>query len=468
MNARRARRRFSHARTVAAGAAAALALPLLLAAWAGPDRVPLTNPPLPGELANRVTTFGTAEGHPEWAVLRDKRQDTTPYAFGHKMHNDPEAAGMQDLLKAIKEGKGEAASMGMATGRAAHVETIRKDGKEVLAMSCTFCHEPDAAGAYMKPIRYDAHCVDCHVNSMGVVGASGESLKWFATVPGSTRAGTLVRPVAVPHGTVKDATDAVDLALAAWLAEQPPQFPVKVEAPAGAAEGEKKVEEAKPADEAGGGRRRRPAAGAATSTTPEEAKPAEAAAEQPAGGGRRRGGNSASAAAPTPAASAKLPTFADQGALNAWVLAQRTAVIGDALVDKSCSKCHQGVQKGPEGKPEAFAISAQKIPEVWLTRSHFAHSAHAMVSCVSCHTQATSSADTKDVMLPGVASCRECHAPGATPAGNAAPFDCVLCHTYHERLPKAVPGRMEIDQMRRGGRVVIPAAPPVPATGVTK
>ncbi|MFN0011823.1 MAG: cytochrome c3 family protein [Phycisphaerales bacterium] len=458
----------SHARALALAAAALFALPVLVASWALPDKGPKTNPPLPGELANSVFSFASADGHPEWAVLRDKRQDTTPYTFGHAKHNSPDAwNNMQEMLQAIKDGKSEANTMGRNTGRAIHVEVQKKDGKDVLGMSCTFCHEADAAGAYMKPIAYDTHCVDCHTNSLGVVGASGESLKWVSTVLGKPKANELVRPTAIPHGTAKDAADAVDLALGAWLAEQPPQFPVKAPTPAGdaaAGEAEKKADEAKPAEDAGGGRRRRPAGGAEAGTKPEEAKPAESApAEQPTGSGRRRGGAAASGsegAKPAAAvAKATLPSFADQAALNAFLAAQRTDIIGGKLAESSCAKCHESITKGPEGKPEAFTISTQRIPEVWLTRSHFAHSAHAMVSCVSCHTQAPTSSDTKDVMLPGIASCRECHAPGATPAGNAAPFDCVLCHTYHERLPQSVQGRMTIDQMRRGGRVVLPPAP---------
>ncbi len=33
-------------------------------------------------------------------------------------------------------------------------------GTEVL--QCADCHQPDAAGQYMQPIRFDTHCVDCH------------------------------------------------------------------------------------------------------------------------------------------------------------------------------------------------------------------------------------------------------------------------------------------------------------------
>ncbi len=457
----------AHARTITLAAGAAFALPVLVASWALPDHRPKTSPALPGELTNSVTNFASPQGHPEWAVLRDKRQDTTPYKFGHKMHNDPEAAGMQSLLQAIKDGKSEANRAGRDTGRAIHVESASRDGKDLLVMSCTFCHEADAAGAYMRPVKFDTHCADCHTGTLGTVGASGESLKWVDKIVSSKAAQGLVRPTAIPHGTAADAAGAVDLALAAWIAEQPPQFPVKAAAPTGA-EGEKKAEEAKPAEDAGGGRRRRPAGGG-DAPKPEEAKSGEGAAAaapptEGGGGGRRRAGSTPAAESAKPLASAKLPGFADQAALGAWMAGQRKQIIAGKVVD-ACGKCHQGITPGPEAQPEAFKISDQKIPQVWLTRSHFSHAYHAMVSCVSCHAQAPGSTDTKDVMLPGVASCRECHAPNATPSGSAAPFDCVLCHTYHERLPQSVQGRMTIDQMRRGGRVVIPAseAPKAPA-----
>ena len=454
----------AYARTITLAAGAALGLPVLVASWALPDHRPKTSPALPGELTNSVTNFASPQGHPEWAVLRDKRQDTTPYKFGHAKHNSPDAwNNMQELLQAIKEGKSEADAAGKHTGRAIHVEAASREGKDLLVMSCTFCHEADAAGAYMRPVKFDTHCVDCHTNTLGVVGASGDNLKWSSGLMGGKAASGMVRPTAIPHGTAADAAAAVDLALAAWIAEQPPQFPLKAAAPDGV-EGEKKAEEAKPAEEAGGGRRRRPAGGGDVAK-PDEAKPAEGAAAPPAeggGGGRRRPGSATEGAKPL--ASAKLPGFADQAALGAWMATQRKEIIAGKVVG-ACDKCHVGITPGPDAQPEAFKVSDQKIPEVWLTRSRFSHAYHAMVSCVSCHAQAPGSTDTKDVMLPGVASCRECHAPNATPSGSAAPFDCVLCHTYHERLPQSVQGRMTIDQMRRGGRVVVPATetPKTPA-----
>ena len=55
--------------------------------------------------------------------------------------------------------------------------------------------------------------------------------------------------------------------------------------------------------------------------------------------------------------------------------------------------------------------------------------AHQVLDCTHCHAAPTSQT-ARDVLLPGVQSCRECHAPGKT-----ARFDCVHCHQYHDTDP---------------------------------
>ncbi|MGC1200058.1 MAG: hypothetical protein WA879_00785, partial [Candidatus Acidiferrales bacterium] len=44
------------------------------------------------------------------------------------------------------------------------------------------------------------------------------------------------------------------------------------------------------------------------------------------------------------------------------------------------------------------------------------------------HTRARTSQETADVLLPGIATCRECHHSG--PEG--AEDRCFECHTYHD------------------------------------
>jgi hypothetical protein len=67
--------------------------------------------------------------HPEFAVLRVKRQDTAQIKLNHEVHLKPNLTG--------------------------------PDGPTQL--TCTDCHTLDVKGAYMAPIEYEKHCMACHL-----------------------------------------------------------------------------------------------------------------------------------------------------------------------------------------------------------------------------------------------------------------------------------------------------------------
>jgi hypothetical protein len=73
--------------------------------------------------------------HPEFALWRtDRPVDGGNVAFSHKKHLDLRTS--HDV-------------------NAAEVDRLRHLG-------CGYCHQPDEAGKYMKPICYDKHCQACH------------------------------------------------------------------------------------------------------------------------------------------------------------------------------------------------------------------------------------------------------------------------------------------------------------------
>lgn len=454
----------SHARArfgpLAGIVTAGAVIPVVIAAGlAGKPPAPVLNPALPGALANSVVAFGAEGGHPEFAVLRDNRTDAAAYLFGHKNHNSPDAWGrMQEALAAIKDGSSPTAA---STGRAGHIED--RGGK--LAMSCTFCHEPEPDRGGMKPIDFETHCIDCHAGSLGFVGAAGDKVKLDASPK------KLVRAHAVPHGSSAQVAALVDLAIAQFVADDPPQFP-KPDPAKAAGEGEKKDQ---PATDEGGSRRRRGGGGGGGGGD-EAAKPVEAPAAQPeepsSGSTRRgRGGSGGDTRRPADAGpTAKLKAYESKDKLIEDMKEWRTAILG-SLKDTNCAMCHTDVKAGAGETPDLFVVAGAPIPDRWFARARFDHGAHAMVSCISCHNDAIAAAKrfpgilasekTADINIPGIASCRECHAPaGATvkrPDGSimhasGAPHDCVLCHTYHEKPPQAVMGRRSIEQVRNGGR----------------
>lgn len=107
-----------------------------------------------------------------------------------------------------------------------------------------------------------------------------------------------------------------------------------------------------------------------------------------------------------------------------WV-AERTADAEQLLWRKTCKQCH--TVKGGDGAAPA-SIAASNITVRFMPHARFDHSAHELLNCVSCHGQAITSQDSSSLMLPGIATCQQCHRPGA----QSAESRCFECHTYHD------------------------------------
>jgi nitrate/TMAO reductase-like tetraheme cytochrome c subunit len=102
----------------------------------------------------------------------------------------------------------------------------------------------------------------------------------------------------------------------------------------------------------------------------------------------------------------------------------------------TCGKCHtyETSKKGaaPRIKPAA-------IKDVWLENARFSHKAHRAADCRACHARAypdskDASDLSSDVMIPGIDTCLQCHAPPTQAGGKlrgGARFDCTECHRYH-------------------------------------
>jgi hypothetical protein len=139
-----------------------------------------------------------------------------------------------------------------------------------------------------------------------------------------------------------------------------------------------------------------------------------------------------------------------------WVT-ERVAVSEELLWHKTCSQCHtisatalkdvkiarwdaavsnsgansasSGSTPVSEGLPGILpTIAAANIAERWFPKARFDHDAHRGFSCVGCHQNALKSTESSDILLPGIAVCGKCHAPGA----GYAESRCFECHTYHD------------------------------------
>jgi len=138
-----------------------------------------------------------------------------------------------------------------------------------------------------------------------------------------------------------------------------------------------------------------------------------------------------------------------------WV-EEKVAVAEELLTHKTCAQCHQITKNklpdtsiarwSPTNPASGNAVGAANIVMTgksvgivgavapanvtlrWLPHSKFDHEAHTGFTCVSCHSQALTSTESSDVLIPGIATCQTCHAPGP----NHAESRCFECHTYHD------------------------------------
>ena len=139
--------------------------------------------------------------------------------------------------------------------------------------------------------------------------------------------------------------------------------------------------------------------------------------------------------------------------------------------DGACGECHQ-VQVPASGFD--YRIRPVAFPVRYMLHGWFDHRPHqnaqrpgqAMITgsqaCLSCHT-ANASNDATDLMIPNVASCRDCH--GGETTRLPVPSSCAMCHDYH--MDQGVPSQLLRQQVRgrRWTTTVVRAQPQQPAGG---
>lgn len=107
-----------------------------------------------------------------------------------------------------------------------------------------------------------------------------------------------------------------------------------------------------------------------------------------------------------------------------WV-AERTAEAEELLWRKTCKQCHALTTPQSSALPQ---VAAANVRTSWMPHSKFNHDAHRGFTCVSCHAKALTSTESSDILLPGIPTCKTCHAPGPAHADSR----CSECHTYHD------------------------------------
>jgi hypothetical protein len=150
---------------------------------------------------------------------------------------------------------------------------------------------------------------------------------------------------------------------------------------------------------------------------------------------------------------------------NEWI-AKGVYDAEQLLWRKTCSQCHVMTYRSESPtaeEPPWLSESPADIlthpifpdspiatdPRRRLPHAKFDHDAHGGFSCVSCHEKALTSTAISDVLLPGIGTCKACHAPGPEHAESR----CSECHTYHDwSKRKEVKPTFTLPALRTGGR----------------
>lgn len=142
---------------------------------------------------------------------------------------------------------------------------------------------------------------------------------------------------------------------------------------------------------------------------------------------------------------------------------EQVARADDFLGEEACTYCHL---RAPEPASDGgFDLAPVQVSEVWLPFGGFSHAPHAPFACADCHPAAAvfdpekksgpwpewakqgpevlmtpmelssrhgkePSSSAEDVMIPGIETCRDCHA-GARAGIDEIASDCVTCHPFH-------------------------------------
>ncbi len=127
-----------------------------------------------------------------------------------------------------------------------------------------------------------------------------------------------------------------------------------------------------------------------------------------------------------------------------WV-SERTADAEELLWRKTCKQCHALNMVAGSELPR---VAEARVTQRWMPHARFDHDAHRGFSCAGCHPGALTSKVSSDVLVPNLANCKTCHAPGPDHAESR----CFECHTYHDwSKRKEVRPTYTLPGLRTGG-----------------
>jgi predicted CXXCH cytochrome family protein len=111
----------------------------------------------------------------------------------------------------------------------------------------------------------------------------------------------------------------------------------------------------------------------------------------------------------------------------AWARERTREATESLFTGKACTNCHKVTP--PRDAADTWHVAPVRVSGVWYAGARFTHARHTTVDCDRCH-DARKSEQANDLLIPGIANCRECH--GGARAKDKVPTTCIACHDYHQ------------------------------------
>ncbi len=121
-----------------------------------------------------------------------------------------------------------------------------------------------------------------------------------------------------------------------------------------------------------------------------------------------------------------------------WATSRVEVVSNRVFSQSGCGSCH--IVKTNNSENPMYEIVPVMVSDRWLPKARFDHSEHSVSDCSDCHS-ASSSSSSKDVLIPEISICQNCH--GGEHAVQSVPSTCVSCHDFH--LPQQGLMKTELD-----------------------
>ena len=156
----------------------------------------------------------------------------------------------------------------------------------------------------------------------------------------------------------------------------------------------------------------------------------------------------------------------ERAAAVSWI-SEKVAAADSVLFEEACETCHEAVggRVSPAtGEWQPRAVAPVRLTQRWIEHARFAHVDHATQACALCHPGAAvrdadvpvdeepawarpgaipyglihetpgveASDDATHVLIPGIDTCRECHATEARGDRPKVVSPCSGCHAFHD------------------------------------